>query len=130
MSVSNQQISIQYGTDGMATAFTFPSYFIAQADLLVQYTDSLGNTTNLVLNSDYTVAGTLDDKLNTYNMGGTVNFSVPPAASGTLLITRQTPVIQPAVFNPQDPFSAGALEATLDRMVLVEQELWANLTRG
>jgi hypothetical protein len=58
-----------------------------------------------------------------------VNFGVAPVTGGTITITRKTAPTQLAVFNPQDPFSAGALEASLDRMMLVIQELAASVTR-
>jgi hypothetical protein len=129
MSASDQVVQYAYSTDGMSTAFAFPSYFYAQADLVVEYTDAGGVVTVKTFNSDYTVSGTLDDKLNTYNNGGTVNFGVAPVTGGTITITRKTAPTQLAVFNPQDPFSAGALEASLDRMTLVIQELAASITR-
>jgi hypothetical protein len=130
MAVSSQPVSISYSTDGIATSYAFPYYFCAKTDLFVQYTDSLGNVTNPLFNSAYTVQGTLDPHLNTYANGGTVVFAVPLAAAGTLLIIRQTPLIQPAVFEPQDPFESGSFEAQLDRQMLSLQELWAAFTRG
>ena len=131
MSVSSTLISFSYIADGVSVNFAFPSYFCAQADLLVQYIDNLGNVTNKTLNSDYTITGTLDPGgLGTYSGGAVVVFGTPPIAGGTVQITRQTPITQPAVYAEYDAFPAKTHEAALDRACLINQELAAGITRG
>ena len=122
MAVTNKPVQYSYATDGVTKAFAFASYFIAQADLRVTFTDASGVQTTKTLNSDYSVSGVVDSKLGVYSAGGTVTFNVPPAAGGTVLIARQTQQIQAAIYNPQDPFPAGAHEAALDRQTLISQE--------
>lgn len=134
MSVSNSPVQFSYVADGISVNFAFPSYFIAVGDLLVEYVDAAGNVTDKVLNSDYTVSGVVDSKLNTYSLGGTVAFITPPpvgvGGNAIVRITRQTGITQPTVWNPGDPFPAGTNEVALDRITLVLQELAAGITRG
>jgi hypothetical protein len=125
MAVEDEGVVIIYSTDGIATAFSFPFYFRAITDLVVEFTDSLGVVTTKILNTDYSISGTLDAKLNVYSEGGTVTFAVAPAAGGQLLITRHTPRAQTAIYNPQDPFPAGSHEAALDNAILIIQEMLA-----
>ncbi len=125
MAVEDETLTIIYLTDGIATAFPYPFYFRAIPDLIVQFTDSLGVVTTKILNTDYTVSGALDAKLNVYSEGGTVTFGVAPATAGQILITRHTPRAQTAVYNPQDPFPAGSHEAALDNAILIIQEMLA-----
>src|SRR5713101_1503017 len=94
MAVEDETLTIIYLTDGIATAFPYPFYFRAIPDLIVQFTDSLGVVTTKILNTDYTVSGALDAKLNVYSEGGTVTFGVAPATAGQILITRHTPRAQ------------------------------------
>lgn len=122
MSVSDAANRISFSTDGMTTAYAVPFYFTAAGDLVVTYTDSSGNTTTKVLNSDYSVGGVLDPKLNVYKSGGTVTFGTPLASGGTVLITRAVPPSQPYVWNPGDPFPSGTTEAAHDRAILAIQD--------
>ncbi len=125
MAVEDENVTIIYSTDGFATAFSYPFYFRATSDLIVQFTDSLGIVTTKILNTDYTVSGALNGKLFVYSEGGTVTFAIAPAAGGQLFVTRHTPRAQTAVYNPQDPFPAGSHEAALDNAILIIQELLA-----
>ena len=125
MAVEDEAVTIIYTTDGTAVAFSYPFYFRAVTDLIVEFTDSTGIVTTKILNTDYTVSGTLDAKLNVYSEGGTVTFNSAPAAAGQVMITRHTPRAQTAVYNPQDPFPAGSHEAALDNAILIIQEMLA-----
>jgi hypothetical protein len=122
MSVVEQSIRINYVGTGSTSNFAVPFYFIAQGDLEVV----VGGVTT-VLNSDYTVTGTLDPKLNVYSNGGTVVFTVPPVAGAQIYITRITAQTQPATFNPGDPQMAGTVEEAYDRLCVLIQELATGL---
>ena len=121
MAVSDQPIIVAYATNGSTVAFAVPFYFRAFADLVVRYKNSSGLIVTLALTTDYTVAGTLDPKLNTYSAGGTVTTNTM-LATGTLYIRRKTPKAQTAVYAPDDPFPAGTHEAALDNEILIAQE--------
>jgi hypothetical protein len=122
MTVPVQSIKISYTGDGSTKSFAVPFYFIAQGDLEVVVAGA-----SMVLNSDYTVTGTLDPKLNVYSNGGTVNFTVAPAAGAIVFITRATAQDQPATFNPGDPQMAGTVEEAYDRLCVLIQELASGL---
>jgi hypothetical protein len=122
MTVQVQSHQISYTGDGVTEAFAVPFYFIAQGDLEVV----VGGVT-LILNSGYTVTGTLDPKLNVYSNGGTVNFTTAPASGAVVFITRATAQTQPATFNPGDPQMAGTVEEAYDRLCVLIQELAAGL---
>ena len=125
MAVSVQSLSITYVGDGTSKDFSVPFYFIAQADLEVMV-DGASKT----LNSDYTVTGTLDPKLNVYASGGTIHFTVAPSSGAKVFITRMTGKYQPATFNPGDPMMAGTVEEAYDRLCVLIQELAAGLAAG
>src|SRR5262249_10176774 len=122
MSVPVQSIQISYIGNGTIQDFAVPFYFIATSDLQVV----VGGRTN-ILNSDYTVTGTPDAKLNVYSNGGTIHFTAAPASGAVVYITRLTPQTQPATFNPGDPFQAGTVEEAYDRLCVLIQELMNGL---
>jgi hypothetical protein len=118
MAVSVQSLSISYVGDGTSKDFSVPFYFIAQGDLEVM----IGGV-SMTLNSDYTVTGTLDPKLNVYSNGGVIHFTAAPASNANVYITRMTGKYQPATFNPGDPMMAGTVEEAYDRLCVLIQEL-------
>jgi hypothetical protein len=125
MTVPVETIQITYTGDGSSKNFAVPFYFIAQSDLEV-----IVGLTNMTLNSDYTVTGALDPKLNVYSAGGTIQFTIAPASGAQVFITRRTPQTQPATFNPGDPQMAGTVEEAYDRLCVLIQELAANIAVG
>ena len=122
MAVSNVANSAAYATDGVANTYAIPFYFRQFTDLVVTFKNSLGQVVTLILNTDYTVSGSLDPKLNVYSTGGQIVVSPVLASGGQIRITRVTPRAQPAVYNPQDPFPAGTHEEALDNLELQLQD--------
>lgn len=126
MSVSDQAVSFPYQADGTSVNFSYPSYVINATDLIVTYRDSTGLTTTKILNTDYIVNGLKNQHLNAYINGAVVVFNVAPVAGGQVRITRKTARTQPAIFTPNDPFLSGSHEGTIDRQMLVIQEILAS----
>lgn len=126
MAVSGPLISISYTGDSISVLFPVPFYFMATSDLVVTSTNDItGIVTKLIEGTDYTVFGTSINGVNPSG-GAVVLMSAASSPLGaTLLIARQTPATQGAVFQPEGPFPAKTLETALDRAVLQIQEMMA-----
>lgn len=59
----------------------------------------------------------------TNNPGGTVTFGVAPGAGKAVRIERVSPAQQSVHYTPYGPFPATTVEAALDRIVMLLQEL-------
>lgn len=124
MSVSSTTNRATYAGNGVTTAFAFPYYFVAQADLVVMTTDASGNITMKTLNSDYTISGSTDAN-GLYSSGGTINFSVAPATGLTVTVYRDTPHTQAATWTDTDTAKA----VGFDKLTLIAQRLFDLFTR-
>lgn len=104
--------SVSYTGNSVTTSYTVPFKFLAASDLVV----TVAGATK-VLNSDYTVTGA-------GNATGTVKFSVAPASSAVVAITRVVPLTQPSTVRTALPFPAGAtIDTALDRTTMQLQQL-------
>jgi Pectate lyase superfamily protein len=99
---------VQYGGDGSRTSFPFPFPVLASDDLLV----FLGQ--NQATGYAITGIGNPD--------GGEVAFSTPPDSGTTLTLLRRTEGIRETEFVDGGPFRAAAINAELDRIMLLIQE--------
>lgn len=118
MTVSSQTPYIRYVFDGtlpLICNFSFKVY--RETDITVYRTYSLGNTTVLVLNTNYRVALT-NDGLN----GGVVTVYDAVGSAGFVTIERHLPRTQETDWVNNDPFSTELLETDLDRLVMIIQE--------
>jgi len=122
MAVEQENTYIAYAGNIGGTGYAFPYYFRSFSDLIVTLVDASMDVTSLVLNTDFTVAGTVDPQLNVYSNGGTVTLN-NTAVGFTVLIMRRSQKTQAAVYNPEDPFPAKTHEAALDALALRLQEL-------
>ena len=99
---------IQYGGDGSRTTFAFPFPVLASDDLLVFVND--------IPATGYAIAGPTDPD------GGEITFVEPPAAGTTMTLLRRTEGIRETEFVDGSPFRAAAINAELDRIMLLVQE--------
>src|SRR5512132_3545086 len=99
---------IQYSGDGSETTFPFPFPVLASDDLLVFLND--------VPATGFTIAGLSDHE------GGEVSFLAPPAPGTTVTLLRRTESIRETEFVDGSPFRAAAINAELDRIMLLVQE--------
>src|ERR687898_2814661 len=99
---------VQYAGDGSRTAFPFPFPVLASDDLLVflGQTQATGFAITGIGNPD----------------GGEVVFNTPPASGTTVTLLRRTEGIRETEFVDGGPFRASAINAELDRIVLLIQE--------
>jgi hypothetical protein len=102
------QPRIQYSGDGARTSFAFPFPVLASDDLTV-FLD--GNPA-----SGYAINGLGEAD------GGEAVFAQPPASGSTITLLRRTEGIREAEFVDGGPFRASAINAELDRIMLLIQE--------
>jgi len=99
---------VQYGGDGSRTTFPFPFPVLASDDLLVFIGQSHA--------AGFSITGIGAPG------GGEVVFATPPAAGTTLTLLRRTEGIRETEFVDGGPFRAAAINAELDRIMLLIQE--------
>jgi hypothetical protein len=102
------QPRIQYSGDGSRTTFGFPFPVLASDDLLVFLDDAAA--------TGFAITG-----LNNA-AGGEITFAVPPAAGTSVTLLRRTEGIRETDFVDGGPFRAAAINAELDRIMLLIQE--------
>ena len=99
---------VQYGGDGNRMTFPFPFPVLASDDLLV----FLGQTQA----TGFSITGI------GHPDGGEVVFNTPPASGTTVTLLRRTEGIRETEFVDGGPFRASAINAELDRVMLLIQE--------
>lgn len=117
MTVSTSLARVQYDTNGTTGPWTVSFRFLADEDLAVIYTDSSGNETTLVLNTDYTVTGAGDPT------GGTVTTTTAYAAGGYITVLRDMDYTQEVDYTDTDSFPAETHEEALDRLTMLVQQV-------
>ncbi|MEM9107510.1 MAG: hypothetical protein AAGC96_17830 [Pseudomonadota bacterium] len=117
MTVSTTTNRVRASGDGSTTTFLFPYSFEAATHLEVIVTDAEGVETVQLLSTHYTVSGAGKDS------GGSVSFSLPPAAAETVTILRREPLTQETDANDVGSFRAQAFEAQFDRFARMAQRL-------
>ena len=130
MTVSNTIAKEVYTCNGSTVSFSFPNPFFVPSDLDVQLLNTATGafvSPAPALNGsgtyDYTVSGTLDPTILEYLSGGTVTTNNAPPAGYVLMILRSIPETQQAVYNNNTLFPAKTLEASLDRLTMLAQQL-------
>jgi hypothetical protein len=98
---------IQYSGDGGRTVFEFPFPVLADDDLLVFVNEQAA--------TGFGITGL--GKAN-----GKITFAEPPAAGASITLLRRTEGIRETEFVDGGPFRAAAINAELDRIMLLIQE--------
>jgi hypothetical protein len=99
---------IQYVADGSRTTFAFPFVVEASDDLLVYADDHLA--------TGFAIDGLGDPS------GGEIVFGSAPSAGAVLTLLRRTESIRETAFKDGGPFRAAAINAELDRIMMLIQE--------
>lgn len=119
MTVAAIQPQITYIGNGATTEFSFTFEILEDADLLVT---TVNRTTLeediLVLNTHYTV-----------DPGEINTIGTPIASTHAIVITRRQDLIQDTTFSAQGSFSPESLEAALDYLTMLVQNV-ENLVRA
>ncbi len=110
MTIESQNKRINLLGNGTQTSFDFNFKVFLAEELSVYVDDAL-------ITSGYTVSGLGDDQ------GGSVEFTVPPAASSVVTLLRGMQFTQTADFISGDKFPEELHERQLDRQVMMIQQL-------
>lgn len=112
ITVADTPPRVQYVADGQQTEFTFPFPILAAADLVVVFDDG-------AMPGAHGIAGV------GVSAGGTVAFASAPPAGTRITIYRDQPVARTADFVEAGAFRATALNAELDRLAMMVQQVEA-----
>ncbi len=116
MTLSSTISRVSYSTNGVTTAFSFPYYFLKNADLVVIIkNNATGVETLQVLTTDYTVSGA------GIQAGGTVTMNSAPLTAQKITIFRAPSPIQETDLVENDELPAETLEKSLDLSEMVNQ---------
>lgn len=122
MTISYIEPVITYVSSGNGT-YPFAFKVLAESDIDVWYTSaSTGARVKLVRGSDFSV--TVSDP------GGTVTILDNAPAGGQILIERRVPIDQPTDWVNNGPFDMDLLEADLDRIIMIVQQLGWDVSSG
>jgi len=110
--------------NGVTTSFAYNYAFTAAADLIV-----LVNGVTMVLNSDYTLSGSIDS-VGRYLSGANVVFSVAPANLASVVIYADPVVQQTLDLVANDPLPAESVEKGLDVLTLMVRRLKSLVSRS
>jgi hypothetical protein len=124
MALESTDNRVKYSGNGSTTVFSFPYYFLEEADLVViERVDSTGVETVKTLTTHYTVSGEGDEA------GGSVTMLTAPASGRTLIIYRDPAIVQEVDLEENNSFPAATNERALDLLTMVAQRLSDRLDR-
>ena len=115
MTVSSSTSKVSYNGNGSTTVFAYTFKVFDQDDLTVIVRSATGTETTQTITTNYTVSGVGDAG------GGNVTMGTPPASGETLTILREQPLTQGLDLVPNDPFPAGSMEDSLDKLTFMVQ---------
>lgn len=122
MTVSQTQIEQNFLGDGSTTTFAIPFEFISNDQIKVdEYDSSTEATTTLTEGVDYTLDTTPAEN---------VVFSTAPSSDKTITVYRYTPRLQSADYIEAGSFPAEDHETALDKIVMMVQELDAQVNEA
>lgn len=125
MTVSSDVNQVSYVGSGTTGPFTIPFYFLEDDDLtVIQKTIADGTEVTLVLNTDYTVTGALDEA------GGELTLAVALSALYELHIIRTPDVLQLIRFLRNDKFPNKSNERGLDKLTMLIQRMVGSDSRA
>lgn len=110
-----------FNGSGSTGPLYFSFVFLDDSQITVEKTTA-GVTAVLTANVDYTVAGAGSDS------GGSVTLTVALAIGSSLTVTRTVPVEQATSLPNQGPYFASTIEAALDYVTMICQQLQGQIT--
>lgn len=119
MTVSSTASSQSFAGTQSALTFTFPAIYGHPEEIQVieQLISNPATYSTLVYGSGYTVT------INTNSIGGVVHVSPTYSALYTQIVRRNTTITQESDYEDYSQFPADTLEANLDRLTLICQDL-------
>jgi parallel beta-helix repeat protein len=119
MTINTTTNRVEFTGNGVTTVFSFPYYFLADADLVVLETViATGVQSVKSLTTHYTVSGEGNPA------GGSVTMLTAPASTVTLTIYRDPSAIQDVDLVEGDPLPVEtAIEQPLDKLTMIVQRV-------
>lgn len=117
MTVSNLNYQNSYTTDGVTSVYSFT--FAATDPSQIQV-----YLNGVLQNSGYNTA------LNLVVVGGIVTFTIPPTSGQTLLLYRSSDLLQNDALYDNAPLPPIILEAMIDKLTIIAQQLQAQLNQA
>ncbi len=131
MTVSTEGSRTSYAGSGTVGPFDLRTsggeviYFLNNADIrALKVERSTGNSTELVLTTDFTLTGAGDPD------GGQLTLTSALSSVYDLIIFRDPAILQPADYTTNDKFPAETHETALDRITLIAQRLFGMIGRA
>jgi len=125
MTIATTENKKNYDGDGIVTVFAFPFLFPKDTDLDVYIFDETLKTNTLqTITTDYTVTGA------GLTAGGDVTMIVAPTSLEGLVIIRSIDITQGSKYEDFNRFPADTVEANLDRLTMICQQLQEQLDRS
>lgn len=121
MGLSSLVNRLSFSGNGSTTAFSFPYYFIAKADIKVILVSSAGVESVLDLDDEYAITATAVNGV--YPSGGTITLDTAPASGETLLIYRDPALTQGLDLVENDALPVEEVEKAIDKTVMLSQRL-------
>ena len=118
-----------YTGDGINTSFAFAFKVFVKTDVFLKHADALGVETDLVLDSDYSVALNADQNA---NPGGTITYPIsgtPLSATETVIPYRDLAYTQNTNITNGGGFYPQTIEDMADREIMLSQQLLEELDR-
>lgn len=123
MTVTAQEARREYQGNGTTKTFAFPYQFFEADDLDVWTYDVDGVGHYKILNTDYTVSGTLNPS------GGSITFVNAPLSTDKVIIINDLDIKQVNHYINSDDFPAQSHEQALDRLTKICQRLADRIDR-
>lgn len=116
-----------YSCNGATVAFPFAFKVFAAADVRVVLTDADEAESDLVLGTNYTVALNADQDA---NPGGTVTTTTAYVSGYLITLTSQVQNLQPVTLTNQGGFYPKVINAALDRLTILVQQVVEQVGRA
>ena len=126
ISSTNRKAGPYVGND-TATDFPFAFKVFSASDLLVVRADANGDETDLILDTNYTVALNANQDA---NPGGTITLPAALATGYTLVIASKLENLQPADLTNNGGFYPKVINNALDRLTILIQQLAESVARS
>jgi len=124
MTLAASAQKVTYACDGGTVLFNVPFIFWEDATLYVYIFDTVLNArTDLVLSTDYTVAGGDGST-------GSITTVATYSSAYTITIVRSVPLTQGAALPLSGAFPSSSVEETLDRIVAITQDIQEQVDRS
>lgn len=128
MTVTTENVYVEYNGNGATQAFAATMQFFAAADLVVTLIDADDVETVKTISTHYSVSG--GETSSGIPATGTVTMITAPASGSRLRIERASDLTQATTHEDNDAFPAKTVEAAYDARVLVDQETQLQAARA